>query len=245
VAMLEPTAGLDNVRATVNVSYDEGSEEKTDEVYDPAQVAALSLHKSEQTRARSARAEFRGRRAILRGRCGPCRQRLRVKRVRRRRRRRRRREQCLRCCRRARRWAGWRRVRKRGAAGVSAEWIAGRRGDGDGGDGDVCGDAASVALGGGPGPGEAGDGGGGGERPHDDARARASWSTRFGSRAVADEMKRLEELARAAVGFDATRGDQVVIENVSFSSNAPEVKAPAMEKVMDETSSVLHTQPGC
>ena len=37
----------------------------------------------------------------------------------------------------------------------------------------------------------------------------------------ADEMRRLEELAQAAVGYDAKRGDQVVIENVSFSTNAP------------------------
>ncbi len=42
VAMLEPLAGRDNVRATVNVSYDEGSEERTDEVYDPNQTAALT-----------------------------------------------------------------------------------------------------------------------------------------------------------------------------------------------------------
>ena len=49
VAMLEPTAGRDNVRATVTVSYDEGSEDKTDDVYDPSQVAPLSLHKSAQT----------------------------------------------------------------------------------------------------------------------------------------------------------------------------------------------------
>jgi flagellar M-ring protein FliF len=49
VAMLEPTAGSGNVRATVNVSYDESSEEKTDDVYDPAQVATLTMHKSEQT----------------------------------------------------------------------------------------------------------------------------------------------------------------------------------------------------
>src|SRR5437899_2355622 len=48
VAMLEPLAGRDNVRATVNVSYDEGSEERTDEVYDPREVATLSMHKSER-----------------------------------------------------------------------------------------------------------------------------------------------------------------------------------------------------
>ena len=57
-------------------------------------------------------------------------------------------------------------------------------------------------------------------------------------------MQRLEQLARAAVGFDATRGDQVVIENVSFSSNAPEANPVGMAKVMDETDGLLHAQPG-
>ena len=51
VAMLEPLAGRDNVRATVNVSYDQGSEERTDEVYDPSQVATLTMQKSEQMSA--------------------------------------------------------------------------------------------------------------------------------------------------------------------------------------------------
>ncbi len=55
VAMLEPLAGRDNVRATVNVSYDEGSEERTDEVYDPTQVAALT-HAEERTERRRSRA---------------------------------------------------------------------------------------------------------------------------------------------------------------------------------------------
>jgi flagellar M-ring protein FliF len=60
----------------------------------------------------------------------------------------------------------------------------------------------------------------------------------------ADEMHRLEELAQAAVGFDARRGDQVVMQNVSFSTNAPEVKLPAMDKLMEEARGLLHTQPG-
>jgi flagellar M-ring protein FliF len=59
----------------------------------------------------------------------------------------------------------------------------------------------------------------------------------------ADEMKQLDELARAAVGFDATRGDEVVIENVSFSSNAPEAAPVGMAKVMDETGTMLNAQP--
>jgi flagellar M-ring protein FliF len=56
-------------------------------------------------------------------------------------------------------------------------------------------------------------------------------------------MHRLEELAQAAVGFDARRGDQVVMENVSFSTNAPEVRPPAMDRLMEETRSLLHAQP--
>ncbi len=60
----------------------------------------------------------------------------------------------------------------------------------------------------------------------------------------ADEMHRLEELAQAAVGFDAQRGDQVVMQNVSFSTNAPEMKPPAMDRLMEEARGLLHTQPG-
>jgi flagellar M-ring protein FliF len=59
-----------------------------------------------------------------------------------------------------------------------------------------------------------------------------------------DEMRRLEELARAAVGFDAKRGDEVAMENVSFSSNAPEVKPPVMDRAMEEARALLHSQPG-
>jgi flagellar M-ring protein FliF len=49
VSLLEPLAGRDNVRATVNLSYDQDSEERTDEVYDPNQVATLSMQRSEQS----------------------------------------------------------------------------------------------------------------------------------------------------------------------------------------------------
>ena len=59
-----------------------------------------------------------------------------------------------------------------------------------------------------------------------------------------EEMHRLEELAQAAVGFDSRRGDQVVIENVSFSTNAGQVKPLAMDRVMEEARGLLHTQPG-
>jgi flagellar M-ring protein FliF len=58
-----------------------------------------------------------------------------------------------------------------------------------------------------------------------------------------EEMHRLEQLAQAAVGFDARRGDQVVMENVSFSTNAPEIAAPTMDRLMDQSRALLHTQP--
>jgi flagellar M-ring protein FliF len=49
VALLEPLAGRDNVRATVHVSFNHGTTERTEEVYDPTQSVALSMQRSEQT----------------------------------------------------------------------------------------------------------------------------------------------------------------------------------------------------
>jgi flagellar M-ring protein FliF len=60
----------------------------------------------------------------------------------------------------------------------------------------------------------------------------------------ADEMRRLEQLAQAAVGFDLKRGDQVVVENVGFSSNSPEARPPVMEQVMEQARMLSRTQPG-
>jgi len=60
----------------------------------------------------------------------------------------------------------------------------------------------------------------------------------------AEEMKRMEQLAQAAVGFDAKRGDQVVIENVGFSTNVPELQPAALDRVLEETTKLLHAQPG-
>jgi flagellar M-ring protein FliF len=60
----------------------------------------------------------------------------------------------------------------------------------------------------------------------------------------ADEMRRLESLAKAAVGFDETRGDSVVMENVSFSSNVPEPPAVGIDKAVEETKGLLQSQPG-
>ncbi len=55
ISVLEPLAGAGNVHATVSISYAEGTEEHTDEVYDPSQSVPVSLQKNEQT-AQSTRA---------------------------------------------------------------------------------------------------------------------------------------------------------------------------------------------
>ena len=57
----------------------------------------------------------------------------------------------------------------------------------------------------------------------------AVWKPRSG-----EEMKRLEDLAQAAVGFDTRRGDQVVVENISFTSNQPEKKPAPLDRALEE-----------
>ena len=49
IRVLEPLAGPGNVRATVGISYREGTEERTDEIYDPAQSVPLTTQRSEQS----------------------------------------------------------------------------------------------------------------------------------------------------------------------------------------------------
>lgn len=48
IATLEPVAGVGNVRAAVNVTYDTANSTETDETYNPNQTATLSLERSEQ-----------------------------------------------------------------------------------------------------------------------------------------------------------------------------------------------------
>jgi flagellar M-ring protein FliF len=59
----------------------------------------------------------------------------------------------------------------------------------------------------------------------------------------AEEMHRLEQLAQAAAGFDARRGDQVTVENVSFSSNVTEPSPGGVAKVVDEAKEIAHAEP--
>jgi len=49
VATLEPVTGMGNVRAAVNLEYDDASTEETEENYDPDQTVTLSMQRTEQT----------------------------------------------------------------------------------------------------------------------------------------------------------------------------------------------------
>jgi flagellar M-ring protein FliF len=252
VAMLEPTAGSGNVRATVNVSYDESSEEKTDEVYDPAQVATLTMHKSEQ--AVGSKAHVSGvpgtasntPAAVAPGSVA----------------------------------AGGRAVAGGVATGAAAVAVpplmqtASATAQGTEGTAQTGATQKEAGL-----PVYPQSGLRGGEETATDesgsyavsrhqshfeqgpgrirrVTAAVVVNDRMSSEGTgkaehtvwkprsAEEMQQLEQLAKAAVGFDATRGDEVVLENMGFSTNMPEIKGPPMQRLMDETSSLLNTQPG-
>jgi flagellar M-ring protein FliF len=227
VAMLEPTAGTGNVHAMVNVAYDETSEEKTDEVVDPTQVAALSLHKSEQRIGAQARAGgVPGTASNTPGAAAPGSAQAAA--------------------------GGVPPLLQAGEGGAAAPKDAGlpvypqsglegetmteetgsyavtrHTSHSEQGPGKVRRVTVAVVV---------------NDRMTTEGAGKAAhpvWKPRS-----ADEMQRLEQLARAAVGFDATRGDQVTIENVGFSSNAPEASPVGMAQVMDETDGLLHAQPG-
>jgi flagellar M-ring protein FliF len=222
VAMLEPLAGRDNVRATVNVSYEEGSEERTDEVYDPNQVATLTMQKSEQTSglrgqasgvpgtasnspAGSPEGAVAGSQAAAAPGTPPLLQ-----------------KQALPVYPQQNAGQSQTLHEENGTYGVTKHLVHTEQGPGriKRVSAAVVVNDRSVAEGTGK-------------------QERTAWKPRS-----AEEMHRLEELAQAAVGFDARRGDLVVIENVSFSANAPAVKPPAMDKAIEQMQELLHTQPG-
>jgi flagellar M-ring protein FliF len=220
VAMLEPLAGRDNVRATVNVTYDEGSEQRTDEVYDPDQVATLTMQKSEQTSAQrgqpsgvpgtasnspggspagavagSAAAAAPGTPPLLQKPGLPVY---------------------------PQQSSGGQSLRlENNTYGVTKHLVHIEEGPGR-----VRRVSAAVVVN------DRSVMEGVGKQQH------MVWKPRS-----ADEMHRLEQLAQAAVGYDARRGDQVVMQNVSFSTNAPEIKAFLMERLVEEARGLLHAQP--
>ena len=57
----------------------------------------------------------------------------------------------------------------------------------------------------------------------------------------ADELRNLTALAQAAVGFDASRGDMLTVEDLAFDGNRPEPPARFPEQLLNaaENSPVL------
>jgi flagellar M-ring protein FliF len=221
VEMLEPLAGRDNVRATVNVSYDEAAEERMDEVYDPAQVAAVTMQKSEQTSAGQSRpsgvpgtasnspaaaptgavagsqaAAAPGTPPLLQKEALPVYPQNGV--------------------------AGQSLRQENGTYAVSKHVMHSELGPGR-----VRRVTAAVLV---------------NDRAVMEGTGK-SQQTVWRARSP-EEMRRLEQLAQAAVGFDEKRGDQVVIENVGFTSNAPEPVLPPAERALNAFRNLLHAEPG-
>ena len=222
VAMLEPLAGQDNVRATVNVSYDEGTEERTDEVYDPTEVATLSMQKSEQqseprspasgipgtasnSPAGSASGAVAGSQAAAAPGTPPLLQKPASPVY-------------------PQQGAGSSQSlrEENGTYGVTKHLVRTQQGPGR-----VRRVSAAVVV---------------NDRSVAEGTGKLEhmvWKSRS-----AKEMQCMEELAQAAVGFDERRGDQVVVQNVSFSANAPETKPAAVDRVWSQILDLMHTQPG-
>ena len=58
-----------------------------------------------------------------------------------------------------------------------------------------------------------------------------------------DEMKRLQQLAQAAVGYDEDRGDEVVLENIAFSGNSDPVPTSGVAHFAEGVQDFLRSQP--
>ncbi len=221
VAMLEPLAGRDNVRATVSVSYDESTQDKTDEVYDPNQSAPLTLEKTEQTSATPGRAAgipgtasnspagaptgaAQGSQAASAPGTPPLLQ-----------------KEALPVYPQQGSGGGQSIREETGTYGVTKHVLHVEERPGR-----VKRVTAAVVV---------------NDRSVSEGTGKAEhvvWKPRS-----AEEMRRLEELAQAAIGFDHERGDHVVVENVSFNSNAPEVKPSAIERATAEVRNLLQGQP--
>jgi flagellar M-ring protein FliF len=220
VSLLEPLAGRDNVRATVHISLDQDAEDRTDEVYDPTEVAATSMQRSDQTSQSavkasgvpgtasntpaaaakgavqgSAKAAAPGTPPLLQKETPPV----------------------------YPGGAGPNQTVKQESGTYAVTKHTTHTEIGPGRLGRVT---AAVVV---------------NDRMTMEGSGKnlkAVWKPRS-----ADEMKRMEELTQAAVGYDMKRGDQVVVENMGFSGNVPAPPAPLLERASEQAKGFLDTQP--
>ena len=205
VAMLEPLAGHENVRATVNIAYDMSTKEKTDEVVDPAQAVALSTQKHDEISGTTQRpGGVPGTSSNTPGpaAAGSVQATLQV-------------------------YPGSSAGPQSSHEESSTFAVTRRTVHEETGAGTIRRVSAAVLI---------------NDRELHEGEGRTEhtvWKARS-----ADEMKRLEQLARAAVGFDDKRGDEVVLQNVGFTANQPEPEVVGMQQAMDQAGTLLRSQPG-
>lgn len=209
IHVLEPLAGAGNVHATVNLSYLTGSEEHTDEVYDPTQSVPVSTQKTEQTAQTVKTGGIAGTASntpaatvvsntpttpgATPAPAVPVASPAQTQSSR----------------------------EETSSYAVTRHLVHTEEGPGR-----VRRIAAAIVI---------------NDRSVTDPNAKQPktlWKPR-----TADEMKRMEQLAQAAVGFETKRGDSVVLENLSFSTNTEE-KAPAMlDRFGSQAKDLLRSQP--
>ena len=217
ISMLEPLAGPGNVRATVDISYREGTEDRTDEIYDPAQTVAVSTQRSEQNAQSTRNGGIAGAAsntpAAVPAATPP--------------------------------------LLQTGAAAAPATTgpssTAASSANGQvqtsreesssyavtrhlvhtlEGPGRIRRVSTAVLVNDRMGT------EGSGKREH------TVWKPRS-----ADEMRRLQQLAEAAVGYETSRGDQLVLQNVSFTGNVETAATPVLERLANGSRDLLRSQP--
>lgn len=208
IAVLEPLAGVGNVHATVNVSYTQGSEEHTDEVYDPSQSVPVSMQKTEHT-AQTMRAggvpgtASNTPAALPASNTGNAAASAPASPV--------------------TTPAGQNQLSREEASSYAVTRHVTHTEEGPG---RVRRVATAVVI-------------------NDRAvleKTSKQQSTVWKPRS-ADEMHRMEQLAQAAVGFEAKRGDEVVLQNIGFSGNGEESAPALMDRIGFQTRDLLRSQP--
>ncbi len=212
IAVLEPLAGAGNVHATVNISYQQGTEERTDDVYDPSGAVPVSTQKTEQTAQTTKASGAAGTvsnapvatpvqntptngttpaaAAAATTLPGPT---------------------------------GQTQVSREESSSFAVSHHVSHMEEGPG---RVRRVAAAIVI---------------NDREITDLsgkQAKTMWKPRS-----ADEMHRMEQLAQAAVGFESKRGDEVVLQNIAFSSNVQLAPPALMDRVGTSARDLLRSQP--
>jgi flagellar M-ring protein FliF len=211
IAMIEPLAGRDNVRATVNITYDESSEEQTDETVDPTRVTPLTTEKRDQISGITPPASGIPGTVSNTQAAAPAGSAVAT-------------AQTAKAALPVYPSAG---APQQSTHEESSTFAVTRHTlHQESGPGRIARVTAAVVV---------------NDRQMTEgvgATAHAVWKPR-----TADEMKRMEELAQAAVGFNTTRGDQVVMQNLSFEANVPPPTVTGMAKATDQAKDFLRSQP--